>query len=637
MSHLRDLQGKEAELGRCLGRGGEGAVYSVPSRPRSVAKIYAQTPDDHTSRKLGAMVQLGTDALASFAAWPQNVLSDERTGHVVGFLMPRVEDHREIHALYGPIDRKTAFPDASWAFLLRAARNVAAAFDVVHGHGHVIGDVNQGNVVVSRKATVQLIDCDSFQITHLGRMYPCRVGVPLFTPPELQGQRLEEVARTPDHDRFGLAVLIFHLLFMGRHPFAGRHPERAIPVQAAIREGLFAFGWDAARQGWQPPPHSLRLLETSAPVARLFELAFGREAAGGGPRPAAAEWVAALDELEASTAICGEDPRHVHPKANGSCPWCRIEKEGGPSFFFLPPGSASDAFDLEATWKAIEAVRSPGPAPLPELSAEQKFVGRPLPDEVQTARSWRLVLAASLLCLSALYLAFGITIGLVGVLGLLALRRTRAERAERDERLHAVAGGEGELRRLEVHWGEMCGEARFKARHEELENAKVALEQVRALEAREWTDLAARFREVGLEFHLKSFALEFARIPGFGKDELSALELAGLNTAADLSPEAFTAVPRFDPTLVKGLLVFKEVAARSFAFDPATGIPDRDQKVLAESQTRRREELVKKLQSGSIELAELRRQILATREVLGRAHEEQQRRLAQLRADAARA
>ena len=161
----------------------------MANRPGTVAKIYARRPDAHASRKLGAMVQLGTDELASIAAWPQNLLHDPRTGNVVGFLMPRIDAHHEIHKLYGPADRKRAFPDAAWGFLVRASRNLAAAFDAVHRHGHVIGDVNQGNVVVSRKATVRLIDCDSFQITHLGRSYPCRVGVPLFTPPELQGQQ----------------------------------------------------------------------------------------------------------------------------------------------------------------------------------------------------------------------------------------------------------------------------------------------------------------------------------------------------------------------------------------------------------------------------------------------------------------
>ena len=380
MRPLQDLQGKEAALGRCLGRGGEGAVYSVPARPQLVAKIYAQKPDDHASRKLAAMVQLGTEALASSTAWPQNLLLDERTGSVLGFLMPRVDGHREIHALYGPSDRKTAFPDANWAFLARVARNVAAAFHTVHEHGHVVGDVNQGNVVVSRQATVRLIDCDSFQITHLGRTYPCRVGVPLFTPPELQGQRLDGVVRTPDHDRFGLAVLIFHLLFMGRHPFAGRHPERALPVEKAIREGLFTFGWDAARQGWEPPPFSLRLPDLPAPLAQLFDRAFGPDAAKGGTRPTAGEWVKELDDLDARMVICGEDPRHSHVKAEGSCPWCRIEKEGGPSFFFLPPGSAPDAFDLAATWKAIEAVRSPGPGPLPSPPSVTDLLWRPLPN-----------------------------------------------------------------------------------------------------------------------------------------------------------------------------------------------------------------------------------------------------------------
>jgi hypothetical protein len=338
-----DLQGKEVDLGRFLGRGGEGAVYSVPMRPRLVAKIYARTPDDKTGRKLGAMVQLGTEELTSLAAWPQDLLFDKLTGSFAGFLMPRVDGHREIHALYGPTTRKTAFPDATWAFLVRAARNLAAVFDTVHRHGHVVGDVNQGNVVVSHEATVRLIDCDSFQITHLGRTYPCRVGVSLFTPPELQGQRLEDIVRTPDHDRFGLAVLVFQLLFMGRHPFAGRHPERAIPVETAIRECLFAFGGEGARQGWEPPPFSLRLTDIPSPLGDLFERAFGKDAASGGPRPTAADWITSLDELEMMAEICSEDPRHVHVKANCSCPWCRIEKDGGPSFFFLEGRAVEDS------------------------------------------------------------------------------------------------------------------------------------------------------------------------------------------------------------------------------------------------------------------------------------------------------
>ena len=40
----------------------------------------------------------------------------------------------------------------------------------------------------------------------------------------------------PDlHDRFGLALVVFHLLFMGRHPFAGRYQHADdMPIEQAI-------------------------------------------------------------------------------------------------------------------------------------------------------------------------------------------------------------------------------------------------------------------------------------------------------------------------------------------------------------------------------------------------------------------
>lgn len=603
MRTLCDLQGREAGLGRCLGRGGEGAVYSVPMWPRLVAKIYARRPDDHASRKLAAMVQLGTDVLAEFAAWPQNLLLDPPTGDVVGFLMPRVDDHREIHALYGPTDRKTAFPDASWQFLVHAARNVAAAVDAVHQHDHVIGDINQGNVVVSRRATVRLIDCDSFQITHLGRNYPCRVGVPLYTPPELQGQRLEHVVRTAEHDRFGLAVLVFQLLFMGRHPFAGRHPDRALAVEAAIREGLFAFGHEAARQGWQPPPHSLCLKDVSPRIAYLFEQAFGREAAHGAPRPAASAWVESLDELEGRLAICGDDPRHSYAGAGGPCPWCRIENEGGPSFFFLAPGAAPDAFDLAATWRAIEAVRSPGP--LPPLPSPQKKGG-----------------------------VEGFSTLVMRTLRGLAARVVEGEgwySWESERRTGGIAVASANLRRLEVQWEELCGSGPFQKKRRRLQEARAAFEQLAAVERDEWEELAARFRDKRLQPHLQTFALEFARIPGLGPAEIARLASRGVRTAADLTPEALMSIPSIDLGLVRGLLLFKGVATRSFEFDPVTGIPGRDRKALADRQAERKGALLKTLQDGAVELAEVRRQTLAWRETLGHAIANTHRELADLR------
>ena len=609
MRSFTDLQGEEAGLGRCLGQGGEGAVYSVANRPGCVAKIYARRPDEHASRKLSAMVQLGTEELRTLAAWPQNLLHDARTGSVVGFLMPRIDLHHEIHKLYGPADRKLAFPDAGWAFLARAARNLAAAFDAVHRHGHVIGDVNQGNVVVSRQATVRLIDCDSFQITHLGRTYPCRVGVPLFTPPELQGRKLDEVVRTAEHDRFGLAVLIFHLLFMGRHPFAGRHAERAIPVETALREGLFAFGREGLRSGFEAPPYSLQLREVTPAVATLFERAFGREASEGAPRPTAGQWAATLEGLERCLVSCCDDPRHAHANGGGSCPWCRIENDGGPSFFFLPPGAAPDAFDPAAAWRSIEAVASPGPAPLPPLSRAGAQV-------------------------SAEGLATAALRALRELVGDVALRSSSRLRRELERERQEIDSCETNVRRLENQWEELCGERRYLAKRRELEEARAAFGRLRETEDAEWEEVTSRHREKKLKPFLASFALEFARIPGLGPAELGRLASRGIQTVADITPEALMVLRGIDLELVKALLLFKGVATRAFRFDPVIGIPGRESKALEELQAKRRAEVVKKLQQGAIELAEVRRQTLAWRDVLGRGLQDKRSELAELQGHA---
>src|SRR5207302_109259 len=108
-----------------------------------------------------------------------------------------------------------------WRFLIRTARNCAAAMTVIHDAGIVVGDVNQGGFLVTRDALVNVIDCDSFQIRTAIETYLCEVAVPEFLPPELHGRPLATTNRTPNHDAFGLAIIIFRLLMLGRHPFAG--------------------------------------------------------------------------------------------------------------------------------------------------------------------------------------------------------------------------------------------------------------------------------------------------------------------------------------------------------------------------------------------------------------------------------
>src|SRR5262249_9711545 len=206
--------------------------------------------------KLRWMLQAASATLRQFTAWPTALVTERPGGPVVGFLMPRFSDYQPIHQLYNPAQRLRYFPRADWAFLAAAARNCAAAFEEVHRIGCLVGDINQSNVLVSGKALIGLIDCDSFQVQVDGRHFLCEVGVPHYTPPELQHCPFTGLVRTLNHDRFGLAVLVFQLLFMGRHPYAGRYNGPGDPpFEQLIHEFRFAYGRHAVALHMERPPH----------------------------------------------------------------------------------------------------------------------------------------------------------------------------------------------------------------------------------------------------------------------------------------------------------------------------------------------------------------------------------------------
>ena len=82
--------GGSVRLGQQLGRGGEGAVYDCEGRHDFVAKVYTTPPDRTKVEKLAAMAQAASPSLLSIAAWPVELLWDDRR-IVRGFIMPRVD------------------------------------------------------------------------------------------------------------------------------------------------------------------------------------------------------------------------------------------------------------------------------------------------------------------------------------------------------------------------------------------------------------------------------------------------------------------------------------------------------------------------------------------------------------------
>lgn len=336
-NHLRDHLGNEIQLPtKPFATGGEGAVFDVVGRPNLVAKLYIKPQSKERCEKLQAMARLCNPDLLKFAAWPTSTLHNGNPAAVQGILMPRITDHKEIHNLYSVAQRKKDFPEADWGFLLHTARNCAIAFESVHKHGHVVGDVNQKNVMVSNKGIVALVDCDSFQVKDGKRIFRCGVGVPEYTPPELHGKKFTDLDRETNHDLFGLAVMVFHLLMMGRHPFAGV-PQVSIdiPIERAIQDGLYAYTQNPTKL--KPPPHVPPLAMLDTPTRDLFERAFRSL-----QRPTATEWRCVLHALMNGLQRCKNDSRHSYPAAVSHCPWCHLIADAR-LMFFVPGQLATGA------------------------------------------------------------------------------------------------------------------------------------------------------------------------------------------------------------------------------------------------------------------------------------------------------
>lgn len=326
--------------GERLGEGGEGTVYAYG--PGECIKVYKEVDDPKAlERKLRALVAARTDRLEQAVAWPREIVYDGtnirqgaasqtptpqpppppgtniRQGEgerAVGFTMQRVPDARPVHQVYQARSRQRHFPKADWAFLVRVARNLAACVHFVHEEGLVVGDLNESNVLVSQKGLVRLIDADSFQIERDGFLQTCDVGKGELLAPELQGRSLTGLRRTEQHDLFALAVLVFHLLVVGRHPFAGRplQPKAGEPdvsLEESIRRGWYAFA-DPPIGPIFPPP-GLHLGWLPAEIREMFGEAF--QVGAPTHRPSASRWFSALERLEGSLERCAENDRHVFP------------------------------------------------------------------------------------------------------------------------------------------------------------------------------------------------------------------------------------------------------------------------------------------------------------------------------------
>ncbi len=617
MQFLLLLTRNNIRLGQELGRGGEGAVFSIEGLKNQVAKVYSRPADYRKVQKLLRMAEAANPSLLKVAAWPVDLLIDSREA-VHGFVMPRVVAHRDIHELYSPKSRSERFPDTDFRFLVHVGANIARAFALVHGQGHVLGDVNHGNLLVGRDGTVILIDCDSFQIVNGSSVFTCDVGVPLFTAPELHGHPFRGLVRTANHDLFGLAVLLFHLLYMGRHPFAGRYSGSGdMPIERAVAEHRFAYGPDRMVNGMERPPGTLPLETMGATIAQLFIGALGRDGSNGG-RPEAKSWIEALEWLESQLLICSKASWHHYPRHLVTCPWCTVEAQTGVRLFGhrIEWTHTPDAIDLGALWQAISAVPDPGIDPT--LPSERPWL---LPRNVKVPsghlKSIRKTLSLGLVCAGlAACSALGKDGGLMTALILYGLGfaiwpRVSVEKRTAVERAYSTAKTEWEA--ALARWNREATRTNFAAKANSLEKARAELGDLPNERRRRLAKLETERQVHQLQCYLDRFRIDRAQIHGIGGGRTSMLASYGIETAADIDRAIIIQIPGFGETLTSELVQWRYSHQRNFRFNPAEPVERSKIAAMDRDLEAQRQRLLSVLSYGPDLLRRLSQEITAAR------------------------
>ncbi len=233
-------------LGKRLARGGEGSVYPLSENDDILVKIYhghdSFNADTNSLRSEKISHMRGMQELVSNPklAWPRLSIFN-RSGICIGYAMRR-QGGFPLHTLCQPQLLRERFPGWTRQNIVNVSLKIVRIIKELHRNYVIMGDINPGNILVGADGEVGLIDCDSYQISERGSLYPCPVGVPVFLAPELIGRGdLSKIRRGVVHELFSVAIILFKVLTVGRHPYdrigGGDPVENLKSGQFALADG----------------------------------------------------------------------------------------------------------------------------------------------------------------------------------------------------------------------------------------------------------------------------------------------------------------------------------------------------------------------------------------------------------------
>jgi hypothetical protein len=299
-----------------IGHGGEADVYDLGAR---VLKLYKgpKHPDiaGDAAREHVAEARLA-DAEARLSSFPRGLpgrvavpralVRDAKRRAVVGYVMDRCTG-RPLYELGEPRVRRAGVVDL--AGVVAAMRDLHATLAALHGAGVVVGDFNDGNVLVDDAVgRAWMIDADSFA----WGAWPCPMFTERFVDPRLCDATASAPVLVRAHDRdsdwFAFDVMLFRTLcWVG--PYGGVHqpadPARRVAPAARSLRGPSVFDGEVVY-----PRAAAPLAGLTDELLDHFSSVFDRGARG--PFPAAL-----LDRLRLTRcATCSVD--HVRTR----CPSC---------------------------------------------------------------------------------------------------------------------------------------------------------------------------------------------------------------------------------------------------------------------------------------------------------------------------
>jgi DNA-binding helix-hairpin-helix protein with protein kinase domain/Tfp pilus assembly protein PilF len=599
LTGLHTAAGQTISLGKEIGDGGEGIVFAVEGSSHLAAKLYREDKRASRADKVAAMTAAGWHATARNVAFPIETLFDQN-GRFIGFTMRRVGGHQPIHNLYSPTSRKTAFPNTNnFRFLLRTAANIARSLANVHHTGCVVGDINHSGILIAHDATATWIDCDSFQVSVGGRLFHCAVGTPEFTPPELQDKPFDRIIRTVDHDAFGLAVIIFNLLFMGRHPFAGRFLSAGdMPPEKAIAEFRFAYSARTGATHMMPPPGVPLLTDIPPDMRDAFETAFGPAGAWAG-RPKAADWVGLIEAAEKQVIACKSSAAHHYFSVAPSCPWCRMEA-AYPGFVAFTAVANFPSSNPATLGDLIAAIRAaPDPRSAPSLAALMPaFQGQPSAASTAAHDAWMgayvvgilgALVSFELMHLPALFPAVGVIVFVM--CAALACRPTDLEGSLK----RSVARGKLAWQAMEQKWKDIADNRSWTAARREADELIQKLQRLGSEEANRIAGLKTTQRMHQLRLYLERHPISHGAIKGVGDSRKATLRSYGIETAADIERARIESISGFGPAIAGTLLDWRASLERKFVFDASRPIDPADVAAIKSDIARQAADIEKRL------------------------------------------